>query len=50
MVKHILVACPSLRDISGKYFIVSSAEELFQSVDNRTIVDVIKETHFWHQV
>ena len=49
-VKHILVECANLRDIREKYFAVSSIADLFNRVDNHTVIDFIKETHFYHQL
>jgi len=43
---HILIECAHLRDICAKYLIVSSIWELCESVDNRIVIDFIKETHF----
>ena len=51
-VKHILglVECANLRDIREKYVTVSSLADLFDRVDNHTVIDFIKETHFYHQL
>jgi len=43
-VKHILLGCYNLKNISEKYFTCSSLKELFENVDATTIVDFIKET------
>jgi len=45
-VKQILVECPNLQDIPEKYFTVSSLADLFNRVDNHTVIGFIKETHF----
>jgi len=45
-VKHILVECANLRYIREKYFTVTSLADLFDRVDNHTVIDFIKETHF----
>jgi len=49
-VKHILVECANLGNISGKHFTVSSVADLFKNADNHTVIDFIKETHFYHQL
>jgi len=49
-VKHRLVECANLRDIREKYFTVSSVADLFNRVDNHTVIVFIKETHFYHQL
>ena len=49
-VKHILVECANLRDIREKYSTVSSLADLLKRVDSHTVIDFIKETHFYHQL
>ena len=37
-VKHILLDCPELRDVRLKYFTASSLKDIFESVDNQSII------------
>jgi len=49
-VKHILVQCTDFKDSWTKYFVTSSLEELFRTVDVRNVLDFIKETHFYSKL
>jgi len=42
--------CANLRDIRAKYFTVLSVRELFESVDNRTVIGFVKQTQIYHQL
>ena len=43
---HCTLECACVRDIHEKFFTVSSVNELFESIDNHTIIACIQETHF----
>jgi len=45
-VKHILVECANFRDIREKYFTVSSLADLFNRVDNHTVIDFYQGNPF----
>jgi len=49
-VKHILLDCPELRDVRLKYFTASSLKDIFESVDNQSIIGFIKDAHFYNQL
>jgi len=49
-VKHILLECYNLKNVSDKYFTCSSLKELFENVDATTVIDFIKEINFYHLV
>ena len=44
-VKHIVLDCINFQETHQKYYAIFSLRELFESVDNHTIIDFIKETH-----
>jgi len=49
-VKHILLDYPELRDVQLKYFTASSLKDIFESVDNQSIIGFIKDAHFYYQL
>ena len=49
-VKHILIECTDFNDTRTKYFVTSSLEEFFRTVDVHNVLDFIKETQFLQQV
>jgi len=45
-VKHILLDCPELWDVQLKYFTASSLKDIFESVDNQSIIGLLKTLIF----
>jgi len=49
-VKHILFECSDSNDTRSKYFVASSMEELFRTVDVRNVLGFIRETNFYNKL
>jgi len=47
-VKHILVEYTNLPDVCVRY--VCSVKELLESIDSHTVIDLIKEIHYYNQL
>jgi len=45
-VRHILLDCVDLQDVRRKHFSVTSLRDLFETVDNRVVIDFIKDIRF----
>jgi len=50
MVEPVLLDCTNFPETREKYYAVSSFRELFEIVDNDTVIDFIKETHFYRKL
>ena len=48
--RQMLMDCPELRDVRLKYFTASSLKDIFESIDNQTFIDFIKDVNFYHQL
>ena len=46
-VRHILLDCVDLQDVRRKHFSVTSFRDLFETVDNRVVIDFIKDIRFY---
>jgi len=45
-----LPGCPDLQDIRQKYLTASSLKYVFESIDNRKPIDLVKDAYFYHQM
>ena len=46
-VRHILLDCVDLQDVRRRHFSVTCLRDLFETVDNRIVIDFIKEIRFY---
>ena len=46
-VRHILLDCTDLQDVRDRHFSVTSLRDLFESVNNRVVIDFIKDIHYY---
>ena len=46
-VKHILIGCPDFTNVWNKYFTASSIEKVFKETDVKSVINFVKETHFY---
>jgi len=49
-VKHILLDCTNFQENLEKHYAISSLRELFETVDNHTIINFIKEANFYRKL
>jgi len=46
-VRHILLDCVDLQDVRQRHFSVTCLRDLFETVDNRIVIDFIKDIRFY---
>ena len=46
-VRHILLDCVDLQDVRRRHFSVTCLRDLFETVDNRIVIDFIKDIRFY---
>ena len=46
-VRHILLDCVNLQDVRRRHYSVTCLRDLFETVDNRVVIDFIKDVHFY---
>jgi len=49
-VKHFLIECVNFAAIRSRYFSASSMKDVFESVNAQSVIDFIKEIHFYHEL
>ena len=47
-VKHFLIECVNFAAICSRYFSASSMKDVFENVNAQSIIDFIKEIHFYY--
>ena len=49
-VKHFIIECVNFAAIRSRYFSASSMKDVFENVNEQSIIDYIKEVHFYHEL
>ena len=49
-VKHFLIECVNFAAIRSRYFSASSMKDVFENVNAQSVIDFIKEIHFYHEL
>jgi len=47
---HFLIECVNFAAICSSYFSGSSMKDVFENVDAQSVIDFIKEIHFYHEL
>jgi len=49
-VEHFLVECVNFAAIHSRYFSAFSMKDVFENVNAQSVIDFIKEMHFYHKL